>query len=64
MTRVRIKPGVRPYGGKLVELIYRVARYVMVDVGPWSRPRFEGRLLPDTRMYAADEVEEISPQSH
>lgn len=61
MTKVRIKHGVRPYGGKVVELIYRDAKYALVDVHLWSRRRllFDGRFLPDTRMYQADEIEEL-----
>ena len=60
MTKVRIKYGVRPYGGRVVELIYRDAKYALVDVSPWSRRlMFEGRFLSNTRMYAIDEIEEV-----
>lgn len=63
MTKVRIKHGVRPYGGRVVELIYRDAKYALVNVAPYSRPQFERRLLPDTRMYAIDEIEESASET-
>ena len=53
---VRIKKGVKPYGGRVVELVKDCGKTVILDVGRASRPQYEGS-VSDERVYNKAEVE-------